>query len=191
MNRDKVEKLNNNLNNISPDWIGMTMPCDSSDSKNSEQVQSIKLYLSVDNSSLHHFANLFLISCLEYGYTDFDFKINKNESINRSDNVVIYCNDKNFGQYVKLLQEIIQNNPNIIFNKPHLLGIPCDEHIYCGMDFNNGKVSYTDQICKTIFDALNNGKNPEEIIRIIEKFKEKNQLSLMALTDMTSNNVKR
>ena len=44
---------------------------------------------------------------------------------------------------------------------------------------------------KTIFDALNNGKDPEEIIRIIEKFKEKHRPSLMALADITSNNIKR
>jgi len=191
MERIKVEKINNSLNGVSPHWIGMNIPRNTGDSEKSEQVESIKIYLSIDNSSLHCFANLFLIFCLECGYTDFDFKINKDESINRRDNVVIYCNDKNFGQYVKLIQEIIQNNPNIIFNKPHLLGIPCDENIYCGIDFNNGEVSYTDQMSKTIFDALNNGKDHEEIIRIIEKFKEKHRLSLMALADITSNNIKR
>ena len=191
MERSKVEKLNNSLNNISTHWIGMNIPHNTGDSETSEQVEGIKIYLSIDNNSLHQFANLFLISCLEYGYADFDFKINKEESSNRRDNVVIYSNDKNFGQYVKLIQEIIQNNPNIMFNKPHLLGIACDEHIYCGMDFDNGNISYTDQMCKTIFNALNNGKKPEEIIRIIENFKQKHQLSLMVLADMTSNSIKR
>jgi len=191
MERIKVEKINNSLNGISPHWIGMNIPHNTGDSEKGEQVESIKIYLSIDNSSLHRFANLFIISCLEYGYADFDFKINKDESTNRRDNVVIYCNDKNFGQYVKLIQEIIQNNRDIIFNDPHLLGIPCDEHIYCGIDFDNGNISYTDQMCKTIFDALNNGIKPEDIIRIIETFKQKHQVSLIALTDMTSNNIKR
>lgn len=191
MERSKVEKLNNSLNDISPYWIGMNFPHSSDDNKSDEQVDNIKIYLSVDNNSLHYFANLFLISCLEYGYTDFDFKINKDESLNRRDNVVIYCNAKNFGQYIKLIQEIVQNNPDIVFNKSHLLGIPYDENIYCGIDFDNGNVSYTVRMCNSIFDALNKGKKPEEIIRIIENFKEKHHLSLMTLTDMTSNRMKR
>lgn len=191
MERSKVEKINNSLNGISKHWIEMNMQQNASNSDVSEQVEEIKIYLSIDNNSLHKFANLFIISCLEYGYTDFDFKINKDESLNRRDNVVIYCNDKNFGQYVKLIQEIIRSNPNIIFNDPHLLGIPCDEHIYCGIDFDNGNVSYTDQLCKTIVEALNNGKKPEDIIRIIETFKQQKQVSLMALADITSNNIKR
>ena len=79
MERIKVEKINNSLNGISPHWIGMNIPHNTDDSDKNEQVESIKIYLSLDNSSLHHFANLFIISALEYGYTDFDFKINKDE----------------------------------------------------------------------------------------------------------------
>lgn len=184
----KINRLNNSLNDISPDWIGMSLPKENLDIQNpNEQTEYIKIYLSVDNNSLHQFANQFLLSCLEYGYSDFDFKINKNVNINRRDNVVVYCTDKNFGQYVNLIQEVIKNNPKIAFNQPHLLGIPYDEHIYCGIDFDNGKTSYTDKLCEGMFKALQNGKTPEEIVDSIDTFKMKHYPSIYAMADMTSN----
>ena len=186
----KINRLYNSLNGVSPYWIGISLPKENSDIQNpSEQTEYIKIYLSVDNNSLHQFANQFLLSCLKYGYSDFDFKINKNANINRRDNVVVYCTVKNFGQYVNLVQEVIENNPTIVFNQPHLLGIPYDEHIYCGIDFDNGKTSYTDKLCENMFKALQNGKTPEEIADSIDIFKIKHSASIYAITDtdMTSN----
>jgi hypothetical protein len=181
----KIERINNTLDDISSNWIGIDL------SNNGHKANLIKIYLSIDNSSLHHFTNLFLISCLEHGYTDFDFKINKRNSANRRDNVVIYCNDKNIGKYIKLIKKIIKDNPGIVFNNPHLLCISVDKHIYCGLDFDNGNISYTDKICKTIFDALNKGQTPEEIVTILDAFKIKHEPALIALINMPTNNDKR
>lgn len=188
IHHDKTIKLYNSLNKINSYWIGVSLPKTNVNIQNQDETPDyIKIYLSIDNGSLHLFANQFLLSCLEYQYNDLDFKINKDENINRRDNVVIYCTDKNFGQYVKLVQEVIQNNPKISFNQPHLLGIPYDEHIYCGIDFHNDKTSYTGKLCKGIFEALQKGKSPEEIADSIDTFKFKNSSSIDAMINMDSN----
>lgn len=179
---ETVENINNDLDKVNKSWIGISHP--KKEEIETEQ-DEIKIYLSVDNNSLHLFANNFLLTCLEHGCSDFDFKINKDESINRRDNVVIYCNGKNFGQYVKIVQEVIAKNNQIEFNNPHLLGIPCDEHIYCGIDFDDGKRSYTDEWCRTILEALNKGKTAEEIVSIIEYVKEQKRPSINNLINIS------
>jgi len=177
----KINRLSNSLDSINPDWIGISLPKNNLNTQSSdEQSKYIKIYLSVDNNSLHQFANQFLLSCLEYGYSDFDFKINKKANVNRRDNVVIYCTDKNFRQYIDLVQEVIKNNPRIAFNQPHLLGIPYDEHVYYGIDFDDGKTSYTDKLCKIIFNALQSGNTPDEIVTYIDAFKLKLSSSICA-----------
>lgn len=183
----QVKKLNNSLDLISKGWIQIMLPQNNDNKNNGDQGENIKIYLSIDNNSLHCFANLFLILCLEYGYTDLKFKINKDESLNRRDNVVVYCNEKNFSQYVKLIQDIILNNPEIKFNSPHLLGIPYDKYIYCGIDSDDGKTSYTEEICNAIYNGLINRKKTEEIVRFIESFKEKQKRTLIAIANMASN----
>ena len=188
---NKITKLNNSLDNINPDWVGVIVPNSNSEKESSNsKTKSLKIYLSIDNNSLHLFANKFLLSCLDRDYTDFDFKINKNPNINRRDNVVIYCNEENFGKYVSLIQEIVQNNLEIKFNQPHLLGIPYDEHIRCGIDFDDGKTSYADKICESIFNGLQNGKTPEEIVRLIENFKEQKASAITSIVNMTNSNSK-
>lgn len=151
----------------------------------------LKIYLSVDNSSMHRFAYLFILGCLEAGYLDFDFKINKKESINRRDNIVIYCNKKNVGRFIEVVEEIIRQHPEIEFNETHLLGIPYDEHICFGIDPPNGKVSYTENLCQAICKGLDSGISAEEIVKNIERFKEKHRTSLIELVSLTSNNKKK
>lgn len=175
-------KLRNGLRQQFPDWIGIESP----ETKNDNNV--LKIYLSVDNKDLHLFANQFMLCCLENGYNDYDFKINNNQRVNRRDNVVIYCNENNFGSYVSLVQSIIMDNPNIEFNSPHLLGIPFDDKIYCGIDFDDGKTSYTDRVCESIFKSLKNGKMLEEIVEEIKFMKTKYAVTINSLVEHTKKN---
>ena len=167
VNPEKFCKMQHTLQDKFTDWIQI-----SSDTINPSDNQ-IKLYLSVDNSSLHLFTNKFLLACLENGFQDYDFKINSNPSINRRDNVVIYCNTKNLGKYISILDNIISFNQDIVFNSPHLLGIPYNDKIYVGVDFENGKVSYTDKMCSNIFEALEKGYKPDRVAQVISTKKEK------------------
>lgn len=169
---ETLQKLKASINKYYPDWIGISSP-----QHVHKPSETVKIYLSIDNSSIHFFANQLFLTCLERGYYDFDFKINNNESTNRRDNVVIYCNKDNFGLYVGLIQELLAECPNIKLNSPHLLGVPYDDKIYCGMDSEDGKTSYTDKLCQLMYSGLQKGKTAEEIAAIIESHKDK-QMSL-------------
>lgn len=185
ISEEKLEKMRNNLLTNFPNWVGMSLPTNDG-SKN-----HIKFYLSVDNSSLHTFGVDFLQECLDKGLQDFDFKINNNGKVNRRDNVVIYCNEDNIGRYYDAIRDTMAKNPNIKFNSPHLLGIRCDEHIYCGTDYENGQVSYTDNACKMIFKALKNQSSPKEIADRIEVFRDKKGPEIFALMDYSNKKNKR
>lgn len=182
---EKLERMKNNLLSNFPDWVGMSSP-NSDTSKN-----HIKFYLSVDNSSLHAFGVNFLQECLDKGLQDFDFKINNNGKVNRRDNVVIYCNEDNIGSYYDAIKDTMSKNPGIKLNAPHLLGIRCNDYIYCGTDYENGQVSYTDNVCKMIFKSLNNQSSPDEIADRIEEFKDKKGPEIFALMDHCNRKNKR
>ena len=177
INPDKFKQMKADLEKYFKHWIQI----EPQTSKNEEK--NIKLYLSVDNSCLHLFANKLLLAFLRQDLKDFSFKINNDQSINRRDNVVVYCNEENIGVYIKIIQEIIKENPNLIFNSPHLLGIPYDNNIYCGFDYENGKVSYTDKLCQNVFEALKEGFSTENIASLINYKKEKLAPSIYALVD--------
>ena len=165
---ETLQKLKTSINKHYPDWIGISSP-----QHVYKPSETVKIYLSIDNSSIHFFANQLFLTCLERGYSDFDFKINNNESTNRRDSVVIYCNKDNFGLYVGLVQELFAEYPHIKLNSPHLLGVPYDDKIYCGMDSDDGKNSYTDKLCQLMYSGLQKGKTAEEIAAVIESHKEK------------------
>ena len=178
VNPDKLEKMKNNLEKYFKHWIQIESNVAKKNTRN------IKLYLSIDNSSLYSFANKFLLASLNQDLKDFSFKVNNNQSINRRDNVVIYCNEENIGTYIKIVQEVIKENPNFIFNSPHLLGIPYDNNIFCGVDYENGNISYTDRLCETIFEALKEGYSPEKIANLINYKKEKLAPNIYALIEI-------
>ncbi len=177
VNLDKLEKMKNNLEKYFTHWI----PIATNTAKEIER--NIKIYLSVDNSSLHLFVNKFLLKCLSQDLKDYSFKVNNNQFINRRDNIVIHCNVENVGIYLRLVQEVIKENPNIIFNSPHLLGIPYDNNIFCGVDYENGSISYTDRLCEKIFESLKEGYSPEKIANVLNYKKEKLAPNIYALVE--------
>ena len=155
---DKFDKLKQDFKRMNSDWIGVS-------GKRANQKKNIlKIYLSVDNCDLHYFANLLILQLLKEKCEDYDFKINYNQDINRRDNIVIYCNNENFGKYVAIVQDIIKKNSDIRWNSPNLLGIPYDEHIYCGIDSDDGEKSYTEMLCNDISLAVQQEKSVEDIV---------------------------
>ena len=136
-------------------------------------LESLKLYLSVGNASLHKFANLFISECLLRGYTDFHFKVNDDEDKNRRDNVVIYCNEKNLNLYFGLTKRIILQHPDIKLNASHLLGVDLGNGIFLGRDPKDNSNSYTGILSNEIFDQLSRGRSCKRIVDMVERVKAK------------------
>ena len=65
----------------------------SSFTSNEEVRENGKLYVSVDNAYLYQFACLLFTNCLKNGVYNYEFKVNNNQEINRTDNMVIYFTD--------------------------------------------------------------------------------------------------
>ncbi len=176
-NSSKLAKFKSTFTNYFKHWIQITSL------KANDKESNIKIYLSVDNSNLHLFANKFILACLNSNLEDFCFKVNNNSSVNRRDNIVVYCNQKNFGSYIRLIQNVITDNPNIKFNSPHLLGIPYNDKISCGFDYENGQISYTENCCQNIYEALKMNYPPEKIAEMINYKREKLAPTIYALID--------
>lgn len=160
--KDKLDAFIKKLEKASPDWLGISAPSAKTEGN------ILKLYLSVDNSDLHYFANRLISTSLSKGYDDFDFKINNNSNMNRRDNVVIYCTEENIGRYIHTVSEILEQSPDIKLNSPHLLGISYDEKITCGVDHDNGNTSHTDKLCQGIFESLRKGTDKNLIVSMID-----------------------
>ena len=159
---EKLDEFKRKLKDAFPDWLSISGP------GVQESEETIKLYLSVDNSDIHYFANRLLYTSIDREYDDFDFKINNNQDINRSDNVVIYCTPENIGRYIQTVSEILEQSPDIKLNSPHVLGIPYDDKIYCGVDHNNGTISHTEAICESIFNSLRKCEDKELIVSMVD-----------------------
>lgn len=178
LNPEKVNKITQTILSSYPDWIGFS-------SKEVSGNHMLKIYLSVDNSDLHMFINKFLKACLEHEYDDYDFKINNKESINRRDNIVIYCNESNFGKYIALIEKVLTDNPDIKFNQSHLLGIRYNDQILCALEPDDGNTSYTDQLCQWIFNALKRGFKVEDIVEKVTMKQLKMEPTIRLLAEQT------
>lgn len=178
LNPEKVNKVKQTILYSYPDWIGFS-------GKEVSGNHMLKIYLSVDNSDLHKFINKFLQACLEREYDDYDFKINNKERINRRDNVVIYCNENNFGKYVSLIEQVLAANPDIKFNPSHLLGIKYNDQILCALEPDDGDISYTDQLCQWIFNALKRGLKVEDIVEKVTMKQLKMEPTIRLLAEQT------
>lgn len=170
-NLELIEKIKTLLEKNNKQWLFVSFKNANLNNNN------VKLYLSVDNNSIHLFANHLVMKSLLNNYDDLNFKVNNNEDINRRDNVVIYCNKDNLVKYVNLVNELIEDHPEIVFNSRHLLGIPCGEHISLGID-NNSDISYPESLSNSIFNALTNDKDVNEIINKINAIITKNTDSI-------------
>ena len=125
-----------------------------------------KIYVSVDNKDLHQFAYLLLSSCTENEINDFEFKVNDDSSINRTDNVVIYFTRENLNKYLEIIERIKQNYPEIQINQCHILGEKLSNGVVIAKDYEN-YTSFTDKICKLIVELKKNNIPSEVIVEKI------------------------
>lgn len=126
----------------------------------SQEVYPYKLYMSIDNSDLCFVATKIIQECLKRNRHDFSFKVNLKESVNRRDNLVIYCTEENLQFYYNILK---LSTHKAKVNGPHLLGYKLGKNIYGGNDFDDGTVSYSEKICDEFYDQLCNSVSPEDI----------------------------
>lgn len=126
----------------------------------SQEVYPYKLYMSIDNSDLCYVATKIIQECLKRNRYDFSFKVNLKESVNRRDNLVIYCTKENLQFFYNILK---LSSHKAKVNGPHLLGYNLGNNIYGGNDFENGTVSYSEKICDEFYEQLCNSVSPENI----------------------------
>lgn len=116
---------------------------------------SYKIYLPIANESLELFSIIFLAKCIKKNVA-YDFKINDNQTISRSDNVVIYATSENVDDYIKIIEAVIKNDSRIKINydQQHLLAYPLNDFISIApyIDYNNE--SFSSIICNQICELL-------------------------------------
>lgn len=152
-----------------------------------------KIYLSISSKDLFKFARILLLKCLNnYEIPDFSFKIhNHGTKHERLDSICIYFTEENFHKYIRLIQEIKDENPEIQFNTPNFLAYQYNEYIAVAKDPTIGdtigtyvykgktyieKKSFTDLANEAITLSQKNTKNNHELAlkasELIEKYLE-------------------
>lgn len=153
----------NNLFIIDDPWLGIY----SSEIYNNNVESDGKIYISVDNKDLLQFAYHLLLQCLEEGLNDFEFKIDLNETVNRTDNLVIHFTYNNLNKYLEIIEKIKKEHPEFLINQSNILGEEISKGVVIGKDFVEGEKSFTSQICKDIINLKKRGISSEEIVEII------------------------
>ncbi len=127
-----------------------------------------KLYVSVDNSCLYQFACLLFTNCLKNGIYNYEFKVNNDEEINRTDNMVIYFTKENLNDYLHIIDELKQIYPDFKLNYSHILGKEISSGVVIAKDYKDGS-SFTEKVCKTILELRKKGYDAETIANLIEE----------------------
>lgn len=112
-----------------------------------------RLYINCNKQDLMQLANLFVDKCNQREIPSY-FKYCSNKS-NRSDQMVIYSNLKQLGDYIQILQEIRNENPEIVerCGQPPLLTGKIDKWIGIG-DEPISRKSFTEERADVIEDVL-------------------------------------
>ncbi len=127
-----------------------------------------KIYISVDNKDLYKFACIFLAECLSSGINDYEFKLNNEDTINRTDNVVIYFTYENINKYLDVIEKIKLEYPNIQLNQSQMLGEEVSKGVAIGRDYKDGS-SFTEKACKTIIELKKNGYSTDDIVSLVNE----------------------
>ncbi len=134
----------------------------------SEEVKETgKLYVSIDNAYLYQFACLLFTNCLKNGIYNYEFKVNNDQEINRTDNMVIYFTEDNLNIYLSIINKLKQTYPEFNFNYSHILGKELSDGIAIAKDYKDGS-SFTEKICITILELRKKGYDAETIVNSIE-----------------------
>ena len=134
-----------------------------------------KIYLPISNQSLELFTMKFLAKC-HREKINYDFKINNNEDISRSDNVVIYATSNNINNYLKIIEEVIRQNQNIVINYDyqHPLAYPYNNHISIAPYLDYNKESFSSIICRYILKSRETSPSFEEFYNNVITFLNQN-----------------
>lgn len=113
-----------------------------------------RLYINCNQQDLMKLANLFTDSCKTKELPTY-FKYVSNNDSYRSDQIVIYSNLKELANYIQILKEIGEENPEIIerCGKPPLLTGTIDDWIGIGDEPVNGE-SFTELRANIIYNVL-------------------------------------
>lgn len=113
-----------------------------------------RLYLNIDSDAVHKVVTELFNKCYEYGIT-YEFKFS--EAANRGDSLVIYCSNDNILLFVKLLELIKKEHPELVdkFHKPPIFTGVYDGWIGYGEEYKNAKSSYNSDRCDIIEERLN------------------------------------
>ena len=113
-----------------------------------------RLYINCDQQDLMKFANLFTDRCRTEQLPTY-FKYVSNNNSYRSDQIVIYSNLKDLANYIQILQEIGEENPEIVerCGNPPLLTGKIDKWIGIGDEPIN-RESYTQLRSNIIYKVL-------------------------------------
>ena len=139
----------------------------SSSTSYEEVKETGKLYVSIDNAYLYQFACLLFTNCLKNGIHNYEFKVNNDQEINRTDNLVIYFTEDNLNSYLSIINELKQTYPEFNFNYSHILGKELSDGVAIAKDYKDGS-SFTEKICSTILELRKKGYDAETIVNSIE-----------------------
>lgn len=139
-----------------------------------------KIYISIDNSYLYQFACLMLTNCLKKHLYDYEFKINNNSKINRTDNLVIYFTNENLNTYLDIIEELKQQYPNFRINGSHMLGKEISDGVVIAKDYKDGS-SFTEKVCKSILRLKEQGYDTETVVEAIDGSIDKHLESVVSL----------
>ena len=139
----------------------------SSSTSYEEVKETGKLYVSIDNAYLYQFACLLFTNCLKNGIYNYEFKVNNDQEINRTDNLVIYFTEDNLNSYLSIINELKQTYPEFNYNYSHILGKELSDGVAIAKDYKDGS-SFTEKICSTIFELRKKGYDAETIVNSIE-----------------------
>lgn len=149
-----------------------------------------KIYLSISSKDLFKFARILLLKCLNnYEIPDFSFKIhNHGTKHERLDSICIYFTKENFHKYIRLIQEIKDENPEIQFNTPNFLAYQYNEYIAVAKDafpgysfeghtfYDSESFTYLSQFALELVQKQTTIKNNHELAlkasELIEKYLE-------------------
>lgn len=115
---------------------------------------SHRLYLNIDSDVIHKVVTELFNKCYEYGIL-YEFKFS--EAADRGDSLVIYCSNDNLLLFVKLLELIKKEHPELEdkFHKPPIFTGVYDGWIGYGEEYKNANSSYNKDRCDIIEERLN------------------------------------
>lgn len=125
-----------------------------------------RIYLAVDNSSLHRFASALMSACKYYG-VPYEFKINNAEGQNQYDNFVFYTSEENLAGAIKAIQAVLARPNGTKLNQPCLIAYPYDENIRVAPEISF-KRSYSEETDLMLEDVALHSEGKENFVSNVD-----------------------